>query len=75
MTIVGADVLSSLAGKPPVAQKLRRPDNPPAGEDPMSFSEILFALVLIAIVLAVPCSVALAMYLKGQRRPYYQLRR
>jgi ABC-type phosphate transport system permease subunit len=41
----------------------------------MSFSEVVFALVLFAVVLAVPCSVALAMFLKGQRRPYYQLRR
>lgn len=41
----------------------------------MSFSEVVFCIVLVLIVLAVPCSVALAMYLKGQRRPYYQLGR
>lgn len=41
----------------------------------MSLSEIVFCLVLILIVMAVPCSVALAMYLKGQKHPYYQLGR
>jgi hypothetical protein len=42
---------------------------------PMSLTDLLFGLVLLAIALFVPCSVALAMYLKGQRRPYYQISR
>ena len=46
-----------------------------AGAPAMFTAELLFAVVAFLIVLSVPASVAVGLYLKGQKRPYYLLSR